>query len=169
MRRPTIAFVAIVVATLTLGACASTASTWTYAPATQAPAAHEASLASGAPAASPVGAAASPSAAGAPVGTIEIEAFDLGFKPAQVAVDAPGTYTVAFHNTGGIVHDVTFADGSTIRAEAGQSAEGVVVVPEGGIGFICSIPGHEAGGMTGTVAVGGSAGHAAGGDDHGGP
>src|SRR6476469_9651750 len=39
-------------------------------------------------------------AAAATAGAIEIEAFDLGFKPATVSVAAAGTYDVSFHNTG---------------------------------------------------------------------
>ena len=43
-----------------------------------------------------------------------------------------------------------------------------VVIPEGGTTFLCSVPGHADGGMTGEVTVAGQGG-AAGGDDHGGP
>ena len=42
-----------------------------------------------------------------------------------------------------------------------------VEVPEGGLPFICSVPGHAAAGMTGTISVAGST--AGGGDSHGGP
>ena len=60
---------------------------------------------SGTPAGSP-----SPSTggSGAPLGTIEISAFDLGFDPATVDVAEPGTYTVHFTNTGATLHDLTF-------------------------------------------------------------
>ena len=140
-----------------VSACAAAAKPgWTYAPAaSQAPVA----AASGAP-------AAQPSTNAGVIGTIVIEAFDLGFEPAAVTVDKAGTYTVAFANTGAAPHDVTFADGTKIEAQGGQSAEGTVTIPEGGLTFICAVPGHEAGGMKGAVTV---AGTTAGGDDHGGP
>ena len=84
----------------------------------------------------------------------------------MVTVDKAGTYRVVFTNTGAAFHDLTFADGTKIEAQGGQSAEGTVTIPEGGLTFICSVPGHEAGGMKGAVTV---AGATAGGDDHGGP
>jgi nitrite reductase (NO-forming) len=142
-----------------LTACTSSAgsagASWTYPPlASPAPVA----VASAAP-------AGAPSPDNAAVGTIEIEAFDLGFKPAQLSVEKAGTYAVNFTNTGTIPHDVTFADGTKIEAQGGQSAKGTVTIPVGGLTFICSIPGHEAGGMKGAVTVGETT---ASGDDHGG-
>jgi nitrite reductase (NO-forming) len=110
-------------------------------------------------------AAASP---GAVLGEIAISAFDLGFDPSTVDVAEAGTYTVMFHNTGAIAHDLTFADGTKIAAEGGQTATGTVTIPAGGMTFICSIPGHEAAGMTGTVTVAGAAPSPSG-DSHGGP
>ncbi len=88
-----------------------------------------------------------------PIGEITITAFDLGFEPAMVHVAGPGAYTVTFVNDGGVPHDITFADGTTIAAEGGATATGEVTVPADGIGFICSIPGHADGGMTGEVMV----------------
>ena len=98
-------------------------------------------------------AAAAPSAATGPVGTIEIRAFDLGFEPAMVHVAEPGLYEVTFVNDGGALHDVTFADGTTIEAEAHTTARGDVEIPAGGVSFICSVPGHADGGMRGEVMV----------------
>jgi len=96
-----------------------------------------------------------PSAAGVsrPVGTIEIRAFDLGFEPEMVHVAAPGTYAVSFVNDGGTLHDVTFADGTRIEAEAHATATGEVTIPAAGLSFICSVPGHSDAGMTGEVMV----------------
>ena len=94
-------------------------------------------------------------AAAAATDTIAIEAFDLGFSPATVTVPAEGTYEVSFSNTGAMLHDVTFADGTTLTAAAGETATGTVTVPDGGFAFICSIPGHGDAGMKGEVKVGG--------------
>jgi len=104
----------------------------------------------------------------APAGSIEIKAFDLGFDPKTVDVPAAGVYTVTFHNAGAIAHDLTFADGTKLSAEAGQVATGTVTVPAGGMTFSCTVPGHAAAGMTGTVTVAGAT-PSAGGDSHGGP
>jgi len=93
-------------------------------------------------------------ATAASTGTIEIEAFDLGFKPATVSVPAAGTYEVTFRNTGSMAHDLTFADGTKLVAESGKTATGQVTIPAAGLTFLCSIPGHEAAGMAGSVTVG---------------
>ena len=150
---------AVLVLALTAAGCASAAGPgWTFAPASAA------SSSPGAASASPVAPKASQPAAAA--GEIAIDAFDLGFRPASIEVPAAGTYVVKFDNTGAIFHDVTFADGTRIEAQAGQMAEGQVTIPAEGTTFICSVPGHEQGGMTGEAKVAGSTADS--GDDHGG-
>jgi nitrite reductase (NO-forming) len=104
---------------------------------------------------------------GAPIGSIEISAIDLAFEQATLDVAQPGTYTVNFHNKGALAHDVTFADGTKIVANAGQMGTGTVVIPAGGTTFICSVPGHSVS-MHGTVTVAGAAPSPSG-DSHGGP
>ena len=99
---------------------------------------------------SPTASAATPTG---PIGTIEVRAFDLGFEPAMVHVDAPGTYAVTFTNDGGVLHDLTFADGTKISAEAHAVTTGEVTIPAAGLSFICSVPGHADGGMRGEVMV----------------
>ena len=100
---------------------------------------------------------ASPSASAVPaseaMGTIEVRAFDLGFEPAMVHVDAPGVYEVTFVNDGGMFHDVTFADGTKVQAEGHSTATGEVTIPAEGLTFTCSVPGHADGGMRGEVMV----------------
>src|SRR6478752_628435 len=129
-----------------VGACSSPAApSWKFA---------AAETASALPAAS--AAAAAPELA--TQDAISIEAFDLGFTPTAVQVKAPGTYPVTFANTGSTLHDVTFADGTTLTAEAGKTATGSVTVPAEGLAFICSIPGHADAGMKGQVTVGGDMG-----------
>jgi nitrite reductase (NO-forming) len=88
---------------------------------------------------------------------ITIEAFDLGFTPANAMVAAAGTYDVEFKNTGSTLHDITFADGTKITAEGGQTALGSVTIPPAGLNFLCSIPGHADAGMKGEVMVEGAA------------
>jgi nitrite reductase (NO-forming) len=90
------------------------------------------------------------------MGELEFHAFDLGFEPSSVEVDEPGRYTVTFVNDGAVLHDITFADGTVLQADAGETATGEVVVPTAGLGYICSIPGHADGGMQGAITVAGS-------------
>jgi nitrite reductase (NO-forming) len=109
--------------------------------------------------AKPAASAADPAApAVAAADAITIESFDLGFKPATLEVPAAGTYPVTFANTGSALHDITFADGTVLTAEPGQTVTGSVDVPAAGLAFICSIPGHADAGMKGQVTVGGAAG-----------
>ena len=152
--------IAVGTVVLSLAACAAPrGSNWSFAPSGEGP------NASGEPV--DHGASHAPAAGG---GTITIEAFDLGFKPAAVTVPAAGTYEVEFKNTGVAPHDVTFADGTKIAANGGETATGTVSVPEEGLAFLCSVPGHAAGGMEGQVTVeGDAAGPGGSGDDHGGP
>lgn len=96
---------------------------------------------------------AEPTASSGPLGTLEIRAFDLGFEPAMVRVAAPGTYAVSFVNDGGTLHDITFADGTRIEAQAHTTATGEVTIPAAGLGFVCSVPGHSDAGMAGEVMV----------------
>jgi manganese oxidase len=100
-----------------------------------------------------------------PVGEITITAFDLGFEPTTVTVAEPGTYTVNFVNDGGIYHDVAFADGTVIGADGHETATGEVTIGPDGMTFICSVPGHADGGMTGEVVVSADGDGAHGGHD----
>jgi nitrite reductase (NO-forming) len=159
----------LAVATLLVAACGEAkAPTWTYPPAgpassgsPQASAPHSGETGSHTPAAS----------GAASVSEISIDAFDLGFTPASVVVDKAGTYPVTFKNTGAALHNVTFADGTKIEAKSGETATGEVTVREGGISFICDIPGHAQAGMKGAVSIAGATGAGGGiqGGDHGGP
>jgi nitrite reductase (NO-forming) len=137
---------------LSTAACGTSAApAWSFGP----PASHAASPA--APAGSPAAAASPASGRAASAGTIAIEAFDLGFAPSTVSVPAAGTYQVSFKNTGSTAHDLTFADGTKLLADPGQTATGSVAIPAAGLSFLCSIVGHADAGMKGQVTVGGTA------------
>ncbi|MEX2548121.1 MAG: plastocyanin/azurin family copper-binding protein, partial [Chloroflexota bacterium] len=168
------ATLAVLVVAISLVGCADNAG-WTFAPD-----GGRSAVTPPPPATQPV-ATASPVAiaspgAGGPVaggGEIVIESFDLGFRPSSIEVAAPGTYNVTLNNTGQIAHDVTFADGTHIHAEAGQTTTATVDIPSGGLDFICSITGHEEAGMTGSITVAGTANSSPSPsqdpNDHGGP
>src|SRR4249919_1013145 len=57
--------------------------------------------------------------------------------------------------------------GMSTATVAGKSATVAVDIPAGGLTFLCSVPGHAAAGMTGSIGVMG--GGTASGDSHGGP
>ena len=147
--------IAATIILLSLAACGPQggAPTWTFRPA----------------GADGVSASAEPSspASGEVLGKLEITSVDLGFEPAEFSVDAAGRYEVTLTNDGAIPHDVTFPDGTKLVALPGEEANAVVEVPEDGLTFLCSIPGHADAGMRGAISVKGST--AGGGGDHGGP
>ena len=160
MRRSAyITIAALAIAAMTAGCASTSGANWTFAP-------------GGAATPAPAGASSAPApsggSAGAVVGAVEIEAFDLGFTPGAIEVDAPGRYEFTLDNTGTIPHDITFPDGATSgMIEGGKSATFEVDVPAEGLTFVCSVPGHAQAGMEGSVTTTGGA--TAGGDDHGGP
>ncbi len=143
--RATAPLLVLVAIFLTAGCTADATARWTYPPAEPGTAAVAA-----APSASPS------QAATAPIGTIDVKAFDLGFTPNQLTVDKAGRYAVTLTNTGQVPHDITFPTGETAQAPAGGSATVEVDVPEGGITFLCSIPGHAQAGMQGSISVAGA-------------
>jgi len=160
MRTSRLLPIAILAATAIAVGCTSTkAPTWTY-PADLG-AGPDVAAASGAPG-MPAHETTAPAVAS---GALEITSFDMGFEPAALTVPEPGRYAVKLANTGTIPHDITFPGGEQAVANAGETATAEVDVPAEGLTFICSIPGHEQAGMTGTITVEGSASP----DDHGGP
>jgi nitrite reductase (NO-forming) len=56
-----------------------------------------------------------------------------------------------------------------VEAAAGEMATLTVTVPDSGLTFLCSIPGHADAGMRGSITVAGSTAGGGGADDHGGP
>jgi nitrite reductase (NO-forming) len=169
----------VIAIALAVAACtpASAGRAWTFppvpsiepapaAPVASAPAAPAGTTSPAAPTASTSPAA--PAASGDVLGSLEITAVDLGFQPTNLTVDAPGTYEFTLKNSGTIVHDLTFPDGTKISAQSGESATGTVAIPAEGISFLCSIPGHADAGMKGAVTVKGSAATSSS-DSHGGP
>lgn len=157
---------AIVLAVSLAGCGGAAAPQWTFA---AAPSGGVAVGPSASPAASPAASqapAASQPPSGEVLATLEVTGVDLGFKPSELLVDKVGAYEVKLVNTGSILHDITFPDGTKIAAKSGETASAVVQVPAEGLSFICSIPGHADAGMKGTISV---KGEAAGGDSHGGP
>lgn len=119
----------------------------------------------------PIVAAVAPAAraADALLGTLEFRSFEMGFEPAQISVAQPGRYAVRLVNEGALPHDIVFDDGTRIIANPNSTAEGEVVIPASGTGFICSLPGHKDAGMVGRVSIAGEQVAAATHDGHGGP
>jgi nitrite reductase (NO-forming) len=97
-------------------------------------------------------------AAGAPSGdistgdTVEFRASEFMFAPADFVAE-PGTYAGVLVNDGDIEHDIMFDGGEPVVAAAGESVEFEFTVPQEGIRYWCSIPGHEDAGMVGLIST----------------
>jgi nitrite reductase (NO-forming) len=133
---------------------------WTFTPAVPAPGSTQPVTAGG---------GSGGSGGGAAQGTLIVNAVDLGFDPKELSVPKAGAYEVHFQNAGQIPHDITFADGTQAAAKPGEMVMVTVNVPESGLTFICSVPGHADAGMRGSITVAGSTAGSGGSDDHGGP
>lgn len=86
----------------------------------------------------------------AAVGTLDFTATEFAFDPATPVVE-PGAYTGTVTNEGAIEHDIKFENGEDFLVQPGESVDIEFDVPEGGVAFLCTIPGHAEAGMTGRI------------------
>ena len=92
---------------------------------------------------------------GVDVAELTIEAGDLWFSPDELTISAQGTTTITLEDVGVTVHNLTVdALGLQIVATPGSSSQASVVAPQPGTyEFYCSVSGHRAAGMSGTLVV----------------
>jgi plastocyanin len=85
---------------------------------------------------------------------IDVDADDFAFSPHKIAVDAGEdvTITLTSHDT---LHDfVVKGQGHVVAAKKGKTKSGGLMIDEPGTyRFFCSVPGHRAQGMKGTIVV----------------
>ena len=84
--------------------------------------------------------------------SVDFVASEFAYAPMDLLA-APGVYTGRLINDGEIEHDIKFDGGEAVVAAAGEIVEFEFEVPEEGIAFWCSIPGHQEAGMEGFVAT----------------
>jgi len=82
--------------------------------------------------------------------SVEFLATEFAFDPSEVMAE-PGAYTGTLVNNGTIEHDITFENGATVVAAVGETVEFEFEVPEEGVSYWCSIPGHKDAGMVGVI------------------
>ncbi len=93
--------------------------------------------------------------------TVKISADPTGqlaFQQKAVTASKPGPVTIDFTNDSPVGHDVTIADSSGkdlggTQIITGSSTSATVNLKPGKYTFFCSVPGHEAAGMKGTLTV----------------
>lgn len=84
---------------------------------------------------------------------ITVGAYDLYFDVTTIKAP-PGPLTVTFVNHGAVYHTFKIERTSLdLETNAGQTATGTVTLTKGTFTFECTVPGHAAAGMEGTVEV----------------
>lgn len=111
------------------------------------------------PMASPVGSpSASPVASGGAGQTateVTVEMVDIAFNPTEFTIPANTDVTVTLPNTGVLPHNFNI-DAVNVHSgdvPGGDTATVTLNLPPGPYEFYCSVPGHAASGMVGTVTV----------------
>jgi uncharacterized cupredoxin-like copper-binding protein len=85
---------------------------------------------------------------------ITVELQDIRFVPPDITVPADTPTTVTLSNTGASPHTFTVPDlGIDEELQAGETREIEINAPAGSYKLVCTIPGHEAAGMVGTIMV----------------
>ncbi len=86
---------------------------------------------------------------------VVVEAGDVYFEPDTLRVQAGEPVNITVTNVGAAFHDFTVTDlGVMVDVPAGTTATaGLTVEEPGEYAYECTVPGHAAAGMTGTLTV----------------
>jgi uncharacterized cupredoxin-like copper-binding protein len=84
--------------------------------------------------------------------TINVTAGDLWFKLSAKSAPA-GSVTFKVTNSGQLQHDFKIGGKKTPLLSHGKSATLTVTLKKGSYPYLCTVPGHAAGGMKGTFKV----------------
>jgi plastocyanin len=86
---------------------------------------------------------------------LTVEAGDLWFGPDALTITSQGTTTITLIDVGAAVHNLSVDElGLLVVAAPGQSSQVSIVDPKPGTyEFYCSVSGHRAAGMIGTLIV----------------
>jgi nitrite reductase (NO-forming) len=108
------------------------------------------------------------SALGGGTQTVEVSLVEMAAVPGEITVD-PGTHLVLeVTNDGAMRHDLAFPDGpATSMLAPGQSQRLDLGTITGPLTGVCSVPGHEAAGMTLRIHVTGEEPHPKPSPEHG--
>jgi plastocyanin len=93
--------------------------------------------------------------AGGGAASVTIEAHDVFFKPKQIKAPA-GKLDIDYEEKGSQQHTLAIDGAKNFKLEVGpgsKSDSGTVDLAPGEYSFYCTIPGHRAQGMSGTITV----------------
>jgi plastocyanin len=107
----------------------------------------------GTPAGSPVTGDEPVSNAGTQV--VELTMVDIAFEPTDLTIPAGADVTIKLVNNGALPHNFAVPSEGIQSEDFSSGASGTITVnlPAGTYEFICSVPGHAAAGMVGTLIV----------------
>lgn len=88
---------------------------------------------------------------------VVVEGRELYFSPSELRIQAGETVNLTFVNEGHMAHTFTVSElGIDLRVRPGDRVTAALESPEAGrYEFICTVPGHEDGGMRGEIVVAG--------------
>jgi nitrite reductase (NO-forming) len=84
-----------------------------------------------------------------------VEASEFKYEPAELTIPSAGSTTFSLVNTGVVEHDFTIDELEfQIAVPIGRTSSGTLTDPAAGTyEFYCTVPGHKAAGMFGTLVV----------------
>ena len=86
---------------------------------------------------------------------VDIETVDLAFSLEVLDIPADTDVTISLTNNGALPHDIAIEDTDYLSdlAGPGETVHLVVNLPAGEYTFYCSVAGHRAAGMVGTLVA----------------
>jgi plastocyanin len=87
---------------------------------------------------------------------VTVGATEFAFDPEDFSLPADEDVELTLENNGVVEHDIVVEeldDRELVYANAGETVTETVNIPAGTYAFYCSIPGHRAAGMEGTLTV----------------
>jgi uncharacterized cupredoxin-like copper-binding protein len=86
-------------------------------------------------------------------GHVTVVATEFKFKLTPATVASPGSVTFTIANKGKLSHDFKIAGKKTALIKPGKSGTLKVTLKAGKYPYLCTVPGHAAAGMKGTLTV----------------
>lgn len=86
-------------------------------------------------------------------GNLNISMLTMSYSPSKLNLAKAGRYLVKVSNNSSGPHDIVFSNGIKLTIDPGQQASTVLDIPDSGLEYSCSLPGHKEAGMVGTIAV----------------